>query len=518
MGKTYQIFPGIGIARLGNSESEYFIGPEAPGIVPPTPYRDSMGRIKRQGARFRIYEVEVDEFGGETILREVTVDSNTTITWTVHLVNKKAAGKNFPPLQTSDRNAGYDRNGLTIDAGIQEISGTDQTVGPLQGDIRFIRNGITESSTTVKIGDLKTDEAGRLIVLGGHGLSRSPLGRPMTNFANNDGWYDDVADGPVTATVIINGVSFTATPAWVVVASPSYAPGIDNMMTWYDQAVNVNASYFHPIQQLKVPSFTQDIYPILKRTTLMQWVSDTARSGHGTGTGGYFVDPNRLRLLSDNSEAAKASREAIFARLAQPNTVAPSYETTPRPPENMPRLFSGVNPASPTNQGNSVFTSLTSYQYMLMTKWKDGNFEADWPGSEPVPPTFDAIPLNEQPDALNRAALEACIGGPFFPGIETTYLMTLVDTYKSPFRIDDHTHSAGFLTEQMAIPWQADFYDCGLLWWPAQRPVSVRVGNRFEQFSRGINNYAGMVQYWSNLGFIVQSGEEYVETERRPIP
>ena len=27
----YAIYPGIGIARVGNSPDEYFIGPEAPG-------------------------------------------------------------------------------------------------------------------------------------------------------------------------------------------------------------------------------------------------------------------------------------------------------------------------------------------------------------------------------------------------------------------------------------------------------------------------------------------------------
>ena len=53
----YAIHPGIGIARVGNSPDEYFIGPEAPGEVPDPDggYKDSAGRIKRQAARFRIY-------------------------------------------------------------------------------------------------------------------------------------------------------------------------------------------------------------------------------------------------------------------------------------------------------------------------------------------------------------------------------------------------------------------------------------------------------------------------------
>jgi hypothetical protein len=74
----------------------------------------------------------------------------------------------------------------------------------------------------VPLGDLLTDGAGRLIVLGGFGKSRSPSGRGLTNFANNDGWCDDVSDGPVRATIRLNGGAETveAEPARVIVAHP----------------------------------------------------------------------------------------------------------------------------------------------------------------------------------------------------------------------------------------------------------------------------------------------------------
>ncbi len=53
----YVIHPCLGIARVGNSETEYFTGPEAPGEVPRPEggYKDGDGRVKRQAARFRIY-------------------------------------------------------------------------------------------------------------------------------------------------------------------------------------------------------------------------------------------------------------------------------------------------------------------------------------------------------------------------------------------------------------------------------------------------------------------------------
>ena len=514
MVKTYKIFPGIGIARLGNSENDYFIGPETPGIVPPSPFRDATGKIKRQGARFRIYEYEMDEFGEETLLREVVADNNTQITWSVHLVNRKAAGKKFPTLQTSDRNPGYNRDDLTIDAHKQEISGMKQSFGPLVGDITFSKDNQTDASTTVKLGDLRTDELGRLIVLGGQGLSRSPLNQSLESFANNDGWFDDVSDGPVTATITIEGEAHTATPAWVVVASPSYAPAIDNMMTWYDQAVSVNESFFNPGLKLNRPSFTQDIYPILKRTVFLQWVDEEARRGHGTGRRGDFLAADKLKQLSDNSQTAASVRLGVFRRLTTPNTPAPQPEQTPPPPQNMPKLNSGVSSINPENQ--YVFSSLSDHQHRVITQWKDGEFDADWTGTEPSPVPFDDIPIEQQPDALNRAALQGCIGGPFFPGIETTYLMAIPETYSSPFRIDQ-SHPPGYLTELMALPWQADFFACGDLWWPAQRPVSVKVGNDFDNYSRGISSFAGMVRHWSELGFIVKDGDEYIETERQPI-
>ena len=54
----YRIHPAIGIARVGDSPDDYFIGPEAPGIPPtlnkpdgsssqPGKYKDSQHRIKR---------------------------------------------------------------------------------------------------------------------------------------------------------------------------------------------------------------------------------------------------------------------------------------------------------------------------------------------------------------------------------------------------------------------------------------------------------------------------------------
>jgi hypothetical protein len=81
------IFPGIGIARIGDSATEYYIGPEVvdPPSEPPDYYRDSAGALKREAARFRIYGYNA---AGE-VVRELTGE-NADIKWTVHLANRKA--------------------------------------------------------------------------------------------------------------------------------------------------------------------------------------------------------------------------------------------------------------------------------------------------------------------------------------------------------------------------------------------------------------------------------------------
>src|SRR6185312_6069057 len=148
MKTVYRIYPAIGIARIGNSESEYFFGPESPGIVPPGPYRDNSGKIKPQAVRFRIYKFIRDDFGKETIDSEIVANEKTRIRWNVHLVNSKAAEGNFPPGGPggSPRNPGYDRAGLIVEAGLQSISGKSRPNLPLSGKIEFRKDGNVEGS------------------------------------------------------------------------------------------------------------------------------------------------------------------------------------------------------------------------------------------------------------------------------------------------------------------------------------------------------------------------------------
>jgi hypothetical protein len=61
------------------------------------------------------------------------------------------------------------------------------------------------------------------------------------------------------------------------------------------------------------------------------------------------------------------------------------------------------------------------------------------------------------------------------------------------------------MTAQMAVPWQADFNDCGLNWWPSQRPNDVRVDASATNqipWARGVTTHLGMVHNFSKLAFI----------------
>src|SRR2546426_12598147 len=100
MAKFYKIHPAIGVARVGNSPSTFFVGPEVPGSpgvdltaqggeTTVTKYKAG-GKIKRQAARFRIFEYERGTGGKVKLNGEITAGP-AVIEWKVDLVNRKAA-------------------------------------------------------------------------------------------------------------------------------------------------------------------------------------------------------------------------------------------------------------------------------------------------------------------------------------------------------------------------------------------------------------------------------------------
>ena len=520
------IHPAIGVARVGNSPTEYTLGPEVPGPVgiPTGGYKDAGGRLKRQAARFRIYGLDADD----NIVRELT-GAEAEISWTVHLANKKAAWYNFdvafdipgatgnppaagvpasPPISSARRNAsfaGADRDRLTIDPGPRTIAGSNVNTGGRDGRYAFDSGRFFDQP--VPLGELRTDDTGRLLVLGGFGSSASALpGLRANTFANNDLWHDDISDGPVEATVRLGDRVLQATGAWVVVAPPDYAPGIQSVVTMYDVVFEV-ATQLEPARRPPRPSFTRQIYPLFERHVQNQWVNAGFAAAFGWGSGGDFLAPDTLARLADPLASSRFLRNDVFRRFRNPafltmedNLLPPYYGDGITLPASNPRQWMAVLPI----------------QYEWLQQWDAGDFEADWPaGGLRFAQRLEDLPLQEQPAALDRAALDECVGGPFHPGCEMTWPMRIPSLYEAPFRLrrragaepdwGDALTSAivlsdggplsasgpGDVSRWMAVPWQTDTSSClsayvGLInaylptFWPARVPNDVLTAQSYQ--------------------------------------
>jgi hypothetical protein len=515
----FRIYPSIGIARIGDSTDGFIIGPEAPGVAPAGPFRGGDKGLKPQAARFRIYKVEIDAHENETVTEEIVPKGQTKVTWSVGLANRKAAG--FLITETLERepnpgrrNEGLDRKKLVI-AADGSVTGSGKAGPVLKGGIEFAAPGASGPAVDdIELATLRTDDSGRLLVVGGPGKSDSPVEAPCNSFADNDRWYDSVSDGPVSATLRIDGQDHPVVPAWVVITVPRYAPNNYGIITWFDQAVNMartgdDGRFSTP----RTTSFTRDIYPILRRADDLSGLHGVA---HANGTVLPLSDAARIASFSN-----PAKRAHVQQRLTKVAAEAPGPQASP---PNMPRLFSGANPDPGAPKW--TFLSLTRYQHAHIDNWVNGNFDADWPGAPPAPVPFDQIPVARQAWALCEAALEACVGGSFYPGIEGTTDIARAATYhpqdnlRREFRVDPR-HPAGFLSERMALPWQADFADCSNFWWPSQRPDNiVTEAGQEARWDRGVvgtsqNAHLNMVDLWSKLGVVTRDANgKFVEHER----
>jgi L-Lysine epsilon oxidase N-terminal/L-lysine epsilon oxidase C-terminal domain len=474
-----RIHPAIGIARVGNAEGDYFIGPQL--IDSPAAQfgdrRDRTGALKRQAAQFRIYGYnKADE-----VVAELN-PGNAAIEWQVQVANLKAAWYQFqialdiPEAAGADpslkRNKNVsDRSKLAIISEKRMISGRS---APTANAVVLKGNFFDQA---VYLGELKTDKDGHLIVLGGRGKTGSVPGAQITTFANNDGWHDDVSDGPVTATVSIGGRTIPVDPAWVVVAPPNYAPDLKGIRTLYDLMVDV----FIDSGSLAVPSeisFTRDILPIFQRLASLQWVNAgyAARFGHG---GAFDVlAPDMLSKLADPTDENKAFRFQVANSFRD-------YNKDSWSPVTWPWLYGDAVdiPFAATPRQN---TMLAKHQILSLKRWAEGSFASDYSVAQTAYKKIEDVPIAKQPATLDRAALDFCLADAFHPGCELTWPVRHASMYMAPFRIrhrrdDEKTYPigdvinpakalafdgplygqrAGWLTRWMALPWHTDTASC----------------------------------------------------------
>ncbi|NMO20744.1 LodA/GoxA family CTQ-dependent oxidase, partial [Pyxidicoccus fallax] len=308
-----------------------------------------------------------------------------------------------------------------------------------------------------------------------------------------------------------------------------------------------------------LPSFTRDIFPVLERLSAHQWVNQGFFVLFGQNSPSDFSAPENIARLSDRSEQHRALREAVFRWFRNPERP----HGAPQEPEKLPPFY-GDTFGDFTNAFDNDL-SVTRTQYRFLRQWASGEFEADWGSVAPLPGRVEDYPLAEQPHALDRAAMEDCLGGPFHPGCEITWVVRVPHFWKSPFRPNVLAEDApvqddfgpvltpaqalaaegplarsgpGSITRWMAVPWHTDTSSClsgydastylpSPTFWAARVPNQVLsedayqrlmqdglpVGQRLKHFDYRLfwlrdlgtsyqQRINAMVKQWSELGIV----------------
>jgi hypothetical protein len=518
--------------------------------------RDASGAFKRQAARFRIFQYSNDKLGsyptgqGSEITIGSTVNGKTVkdIVWTVHVANKKAntyklnedppAGidayknGNLPDIRNKsvangDPNDPKRITMLTIDPGPRTISGANT------GSVKFDKvttasvyqagSGVVQLGNYPKsypgdsfnnlycpagpidtLGELRTDAQGHLLVLGGYGRACGWGGSPppLDHDVNNDNWFDDASDGPVSAVLVLddNSVQPVQVGAWVVTTDPGYAPQTLNIVSLWDdmydtwvRSLALNPALFDrtkvglgEFQTSYKPSFPDQLEPIFQSVALQRWNINLNHTGinihHAVGKITASTDPSHSVI------------NPVSSTIRNPND---SSQWSVGPP---------LMPGS-LGDSNQDFLVVSKTQYFFLTQWQNKHFTAG-PGPALGPGEY-----------LDKVTLQNCLGGRFSPGIDLTFNVRDPDLYikdwgtSGPFRIKPkpldysgvkpnvplltegyvplQSRNAGAepgdISKFMAIPWHTDYNSCAthpatypakagdyLYWsWPAQRPVAV---------------------------------------------
>ncbi len=289
--------------------------------------------------------------------------------------------------------------------------------------------------------------------------------------------------------------------AWVISTDPAYAPQILNVVSLWDDihdafvrklALRPDLFAHGDFVRDYVPSFEDEVRPIFMAAGLQRWVTNLNTLG--------ISAHERVAKIEPSEDPAKTQLHGL------------GLIREPVDPENLrdhPPI-SGDDRRMPLGLGDSgrSLLSLSKTQYFYLQRW------------DAKTATGKRIELNDG-ETLDKAALFACLGGRFSPGIDMTYICREPDLYvrdwqksgTGPFRInlrptdygkvgkapflslgwiprrETSTEGAepGDISKFMAIPWHADYNSCAthlpapnpqfnntLYWsWPAQRPVAI---------------------------------------------
>jgi sugar lactone lactonase YvrE len=476
------IHPAVGFARVGNSREAFYFGPEVPGSASRGPFKDADGAMAKQAARFRIFGYDAQG----RVVGEVTA-ADADITWRVDVANTKpfwydpAEAFDVPnPPDTRQRNPKVtDRTALVTRATPRTVQGAGAKPQPLDGG--------TFLDLPVDLGEVFTDGSGRLVVMPADGRAiPGPDAPPLTGLSS-DGWTDDTCDGPVRATVRLGGRTLDATPAYVVCTSPDWGPSVaEGIITLHDAV----ESALYTAKRFTKPrtDFARDVYPIFRRLTDTQWVNEGFLHTNGWGTPGDWTTPAMRRKLADRSKANRAWRRKVFASFRNP-----TYSQME--PDLIPALYGDKIAVLPNLVQPRQWMALTPLQYAHLRAWAEGRFTVT---DDPEPTRLSDIPLGQRPAALDHAALGACLGGAFHPGIEFTWLARIPwiwtrdkrlkwtslepnTTDYGPLMTRENALSRsgplsdigpGSIGQWMGLPWHSDSASCRSGYTKAISPVS----------------------------------------------
>ncbi|ASP39096.1 hypothetical protein CHH28_10580 [Bacterioplanes sanyensis] len=493
-------------------------------------------------------EVYPSKVKGKEVCIGDVVDGKTVtdIVWSVHLANKKNNSWSIESANGQEEGIRAYRNGqtppirnpsygsmpnsddrlrkLVIDAGPRTIKSSDNNVivdfdaatpstyidntgniaqadYPVSFPADHFENQNPSSGDITTLGQMTIEPgSGRLIVVGGYGNAFAFVdadgNKPELNDAiDNDGWFDDVSDGPVNAIVKFDdGSHATVVAGWFVCTDPGYAPQIRNVVSTWDDVFNTWVEQLGLVPQLYSggkydndyqASFYQDVMPVFHGAFLQRWSTNLP----GQAVNGH----NWVAAIQPSDDPTKK---------------IPNFDSLIRDP-NDPQQSEEGGKKMPLALGDAQksFLSLTTTQYFLMKQW--------YAGRSTTEDNERHLGVGEK---LDKVVLENCLGGRYSPGIDLTFIVRDINLYHQkwhdgtgPFRINQqqldygnanvgqpflnigyiplnrNAVEPGDLSKFMAQPWHTDYNSCAvhepdpnppgnntLYWsWPAQRPVQV---------------------------------------------
>jgi L-Lysine epsilon oxidase N-terminal/L-lysine epsilon oxidase C-terminal domain len=514
---SLRIHPAIGIARVGNSE-EYYLGPESmagmdqpgggvtgglpikPGsersTIMSTDLRDGSGRLKRQAARFRIFQYQFAEKdsaesyptgGGIEVKIGSKVDGKTVkdIVWTVHLANKKAnswqGGEGIEPFQNNQlpplRNPAFGHDAaspdrlrkLVIDAGPRALQASsthtihfDRTTTATWGNaatgtistapdypVSFPASSqsgggpLAPAQAITTLGSIHSEAPGRLIVVGGFGHACSfdaqgnfdPNGN-LPGDVNNNNWLDDTADGPVTAFLLFEDATTMAVDgsAWVISTDPAYAPQTPNIVTLWDELFQTFVEHYNLQPSIYANSGYQNSY----RVDFANQVYPIFRACSLQKWNTFL--PQKAITVHDQVGQITAdwSDFMIMNFIRNPDEKGADQIGAP------------LMPLSLGDAGKS-FLSPTKTQYFLLKQWSEGNYLAP----------DESAPALGPGEALDRTILFNCLGGRFSPGIEMSFVVRDVNLYRKGWTV--HANGGPFRLNRRELDYRSVKKDTPLL-------------------------------------------------------